>query len=533
MIDEAIDRDALLRVFLAEAEENVASMEESLVALESAPGDAALIATIFRAAHTLKGNCASVGLDSVVELAHATEDLRHELRAKRFPVTADLITLLLQAADALKSIVPKAAAAPDVPQRIDESLLRALREATASGRYVANALPAAEDVRTPAASRNTTVRVHTRKLDLLLNAVSELTITRGHVRAVAGDTADSSDALDHLDALTDRIQELVLQMRMVPIGTVLRQQVRTVRDLSTRAGKLVTVDVAGEDVELDTSVIERLRDALTHMVRNSVDHGVESIEDRTARGKDPRARIALRASHREGMIVVEISDDGAGIDPAKLRERAGAMQVDVTALGERDLLRLILMPGFSTAEKVTEVSGRGIGLDIVERNISAVGGSINIQSELGRGTTFTIRLPLTVAVLHGLSARVGPELYIVPLPAVAECLDMPLEADGQNGRSGVFSLRGEPVPFLRLRHYFKAPGDAPQREKLVVVEHDRRRAALVVDELVGETRAVVKPMSRLFRRSAWISGSALLGSGDIGLVLEVASILDDAVKDMR
>jgi two-component system chemotaxis sensor kinase CheA len=203
----------------------------------------------------------------------------------------------------------------------------------------------------------------------------------------------------------------------------------------------------------------------------------------------------------------------------------------VTALSERDLLRLILMPGFSTATRVTEVSGRGIGLDIVDKNISAVGGSISIESELGRGTKFTIRLPLTVAVLHGLSARVGAELYIVPLPAVAECLDLPTDVQAANGYSGVFSLRGEAVPFLRLAHHFQSSGQAAASEKLVVVEYDRRRAALVVDELIGETRAVVKPMSRLFRRSTWISGSALLANGEIGLVLEVASILDDVAHD--
>lgn len=537
MIDDGIDRDALMRVFLAEAEEILASMEESLLALERAPEDDALIATIFRCAHTLKGNCATVGFDSVVELAHAAEDLLHELRARRFPVTPDLITLLLRAADALKTLVPQAAATPGAPPTPDGALVEALRQSAATGRFVPVAMPAAtpapDDPPMPAAARTTTVRVHTRKLDLLLNSISELTIARGRVRAVAGGGTDAEDALDELDTLTDRIQDLVLQTRMVPIGAVLRQQVRTARDLATREGKLVAVDVSGEDVELDTSVIERLRDALTHMVRNAVDHGVESVERRRAAAKNECATIAIRAAHREGMIVVEVADDGAGIDRAVLRERGRAMQIDVDALGERELLRLILLPGFTTAAKVTEVSGRGIGLDVVEKNISAVGGSINIETNLGRGTTFTIRLPLTVAVLHGLSARVGSELYIVPIPAVAECLDLPPESPATSTRSGVFRLRGETVPFLRLRHYFRSSGEAAEREKCVVVEYDRRRAALVVDEVLGETRAVVKPMSRLFRRSTGISGSALLGSGDIGLVLEVASILDDAVRDMR
>lgn len=540
MIDEAIDRDELLRVFLAETEEVVTTMEDSLLALEVTPDDPDLIATIFRAAHTLKGNCASVGLDTVVALAHGAEDLLHELRERRFAATPDLITLLLLAADSLKTLVPQCIATPDAAPAPDPALVDALRQAAATGHYVMAATARSAATGGRAAAASATVRVHVRKLDGLLNAVSELNITRGRVRGLSPSVeAELDDALDHLDHLTDRIQDLVLQTRMVPIGGLFRQQVRTVRDLAAKVGKDVAIQISGEDVELDTSVIEHLRDPLTHMIRNAVDHGIESADIRAQRGKSLRASVALRASHREGMIVVEIADDGGGLDPARLRERARSMGIEVDDLSERDVQRLILRPGFSTAREVTEVSGRGIGLDVVEKNVSAVGGSIGIDSEVGRGTTFTIRLPLTVAVLHGLSARVGPELYIVPLPTVSECLDMPADAGASEDHLGVFTLRGEALPFMRLRHHFQSPGVRAEQEKVIVVEYARNRAGLVVDELIGETRAVVKPMSRLFRSSGWISGSALLGNGEIGLVLEVASILDnvgarrDMTGDMR
>jgi two-component system chemotaxis sensor kinase CheA len=528
MNDDSIDRDELLRVFLAEAEEILSTMEESLVALESAPDDDERIATVFRAAHTLKGNCAMLGLDATVALAHAAEDLLDGLRQHHFAVTRDLITLLLRTADALKTLIPRSVAHPDAAPQPEPELVEALRRAAATGRYeVASKKRAAGGEAGETAAATTTVRVHTRKLDALLNAVSELNITRGRVRALApSGRADLDDTLDHLDHLVDLIQDLVLQTRMVPIGPVFRQQVRTARDLATRVGKQVAVEISGEDVELDTSVIERLRDPLTHMIRNAVDHGIESPELRRARGKSAAATIGLRASHHDGMIVVEVADDGAGLDLVRLRERARVMGIDAGRLSDREVLRLILVPGFSTAREVTEVSGRGIGLDIVEKNVSAIGGAIGIESEMGRGTTFTIRLPLTFAVLHGLSARIGPELYIVPLPAVSECLDMPAE-NGSAAESGVFTLRGDAVPFLRLRGHFASPGHAADIEKVIVVEYGRNRVGLVVDELIGETRAVVKPMSRFFRRSGWISGSALLGSGEIGLVLEVASILDD------
>jgi two-component system chemotaxis sensor kinase CheA len=529
-MDDAIDRDALLRVFITETDENVAVMEETLVALERAPEDTALIDSIFRAAHTLKGNCASIGLDTVVELAHVTEDLLDELRSRHIKVTPDVITLLLRATDALKTLVPRALATPDAPPQIDAALLEALRRA-AEGR-VAAAEPAAAASADAPILRSNTVRVPTRKLDVLLNAMSEVTVARGRVRALCEREAivspELADGLAHLDQLTDLLQELVLQTRMVAIGPVLRQQVRTARDLATREGKLVAVDISGDEVEVDTSVIERLRDPLTHMIRNAVDHGIEPAAVRQAKGKPARGTISIRAFHRQAMIMIEVSDDGAGIDRQRLIEKARSMEIDVESISERDLLRLVLLPGVSTAREVTDVSGRGIGLDVVEKNISAIGGSIGIESEAGVGTTFTLRLPLTVAVVHGLSVRVGGESYIVPLPAVAECLDMPLDAPAS--KSGVFSLRGEPLPFLRLRQYFDTKEEPSAREQVVVVEYDHKRAALVVDELFGEARAVVKPMSRLFRRATWISGSALLGSGDIGLVLEVASILDDATR---
>jgi two-component system chemotaxis sensor kinase CheA len=344
----------------------------------------------------------------------------------------------------------------------------------------------------------------------------------------AESSPELGDALVQLDQLTDLLQELVLQTRMVTIGPVLRQQVRTARDLATREGKQVAVDIEGEDVEVDTSVIERLRDPLTHMIRNAVDHGIEPTSVREAAGKPARGTISLRAFHRQAMIMVEISDDGAGIDLDRLQEKARAQQIDTESMSQRDLLRLVLLPGISTATEVTNVSGRGIGLDVVEKNVSAIGGSIAIESEYGKGTTFTLRLPLTVAIMHGLAVRVGHESYLVPLPAVSECLDVPAEAPAGT-KSGVLNLRGEPLPFIRLGQYF-GTNEKPEREQVVVVESDRKRAALLVDELLGEARAVVKPMSRLFRRSTWISGSALLGGGDIGLVLEVASILDDATR---
>ncbi|HEU4883510.1 MAG TPA: chemotaxis protein CheW, partial [Longimicrobium sp.] len=311
---------------------------------------------------------------------------------------------------------------------------------------------------------------------------------------------------------------------------VFRPYLRTVRDLAFANGKLCRVVVEGEDVEVDTSVVEHLRDPLTHLVRNAVDHGIEPPETRRRAGKDPCGTVTLTARHEGSSIVVRMSDDGAGLDRARIAARARALELaaDPERMGDAELFRLILEPGFSTAETVTDLSGRGVGLDVVRRSVEALRGSLSIESRPGEGTAFTLRLPLTLALVEGFAFASGGETFIVPLETVVECMELPrVRHDGVG--EGVVSLRGAPLPYLRLRDALALPGEPPRRESMVVVRHESGPAGLVVDTLLGATQSVVKPLGTAFDGVAGFSGSTILGSGRVGLILDVPVLVRRAL----
>jgi two-component system chemotaxis sensor kinase CheA len=331
------------------------------------------------------------------------------------------------------------------------------------------------------------------------------------------------------------LQELVMQARMVPLGTAFRPQVRAVRDLALSQGKQVKLVCEGGEVEVDNAIIEGLRDPLTHLVRNAVDHGIESPESRRALCKDPVGTVVLKASHQGGRIVVEIRDDGAGLDEAGIAARARERKIcaEPERLPREELLNLILLPGFSTAEKITEVSGRGVGMDIVRRNIESLHGTLAIESERGKGVRFVITLPLTLAIVDGFAVGAGGETYVLPIEAVAECVELP-RSESRNGRAtGVLNLRGQPLPYLRLRDFFGLGGEPASRESVVVIRHGEGRAGLAVDELHGEGQTVIKPLASLFRRVPGVSGSALLGDGRVALILDVGNLMRAALAALE
>ena len=292
---------------------------------------------------------------------------------------------------------------------------------------------------------------------------------------------------------------------------------------SRQPGKSARLVIEGEDVELDAKVIELLRDPLTHLVRNALSHGVEAPSERAARGKDPCGVVRLGAVREAGGIVIEVSDDGAGLSRERIVERARAMGLlgELGDPGDAELQRLIFEPGFTTAASVSEVSGRGVGLDVVERNVEALRGSVSVVSRPGAGTTFTIRLPLSLAIVPGFAVSVGAETYILPLESVLECLELDREAHAGPDGSGVMSLRGEPLPYRRLRLQFRVGGAPPPREFVVVLEHAGRRIGVVVDALLGDSQTVLKPLGRIFRDVPGLAGSAILGSGRVALILDV------------
>jgi two-component system, chemotaxis family, sensor kinase CheA len=541
-----LDRAELLQIFSAESEENLRDMELAFVQLESSPQDEETLQAIFRAAHTIKGNAAGLGFLALAKFAHGVEDVLDGLRAGAMVLTTPLATILLQSVDALRQLVVAAVRGSDelLPEHLEllEDLMIEAGGGQISGadrRETRKERQADGTVRSgQAGARAQTLRVEIDKLDRMLNLAGELAVARERLAGLLEETDRVRQIEDILEAhrAADRLfidlQEEVMKIRMVPLGPTFRQFVRTVRDIATAQGKLADVELSGEDVDVDMNVIEHLRDPLTHIVRNAVDHGIEDPEARTALGKDPRGRLSLQAWHEGGSIVIKVQDDGAGLERTKVIERARAMgySADFDTLADSELFRLILEPGFSTAPEVTEFSGRGVGMDVVRRNVEALRGVISIDSRAGIGTTITIRLPLTLAIIRGFAVGVDEETYIMPLDAVIECIEFPRDGGEAFASRGVINLRGQALPYVRLRDCFRMGGQPTARENVLVLRYYDQRVGLVVDRLFGENQTVIKPLSRTLGDLPGVSGSAILGNGRVALILEIEGLLREALR---
>lgn len=388
--------------------------------------------------------------------------------------------------------------------------------------------------RKPAAEART-IRVDAEKLDHLINLIGELVISRQRVDLLAAQTGSAPllEAVAALGGFTEHIRDAALTLRMVQIGDTFQRFRRIVRDTAHELGKSIDLEISGAETELDRSMVEKLTDPLTHIVRNALDHGIESVEQRRERGKSDTGTLRLSAYHDAGNIVIEISDDGGGLNVEKIRAKAvanGLIDPNLE-LSSYDLHQLIFHPGLSTAEKVTDLSGRGVGMDVVKRNIEALQGGIDIESTPGEGTLFRIRLPLTLAIIDGFHVAARNTQFIIPQTTVLECMDL-ASLPAVKGRNCV-NLRGEPIPFIRLSDIFAlAPATfAVQdvREKLVVVQFGNERAGIVVEHLYGEVQTVVKPLSPIFQALKGVGGSSLLGSGDIAFILDIPQLIELAI----
>jgi two-component system chemotaxis sensor kinase CheA len=528
-LHSGIDREALLAVFSEEARESLAAMEQALLMLEKHPASDDLLQEIFRAAHTIKGNAACVGFDAVTTLAHRVEDVLDLLRARTLQFSGRTASLLLRAVDTLKAAVQRELEGNASLPASADGVMRELAVLAAEAQAAAKTVDT-EDVQAPSARppRATTLRVDIGRLDTLVDLTGEIAIARGRLRQMIEAGASRAELLEtfrEADRLHVDLQTVVMQARMVPLGPTLRQHARTVRDLAAALGKEARLIVEGEDVEIDTSIVEHLRGPLTHIIRNAVDHGIEPPQERIRAGKESCGTVRVRASHDGASVRIDVLDDGAGIDrPAVFATavRRGLVASDAR-LSDAQIDALLFQPGFSTASSVTSHSGRGVGMDVVRRSIEAVHGRVDVVSESGTGTAISIHLPLTLAVIDGFAVRVAGESYIVPLESVLECLAFDEATD--SSAAGVAMLRGEPLPFIRLRSWFALGGEHAGRESLLVVRHGGSHAGLVVDELLGGQQIVVKPLPRTFGRAAGISASSVTGHGRVALILDVATLL--------
>jgi two-component system chemotaxis sensor kinase CheA len=368
-----------------------------------------------------------------------------------------------------------------------------------------------------------TIRVDAARLDKLIDLVGELVIAQSSTGVQAGGAA--SEAQAEVMRLVDEVRHSALALRMVPIGTTLRRFERVVRDVCMELDKEVSLVITGADTEMDKALVERISDPLLHLVRNSLDHGIETAAERRRHGKSPQGTLRLNAYHDAGNIVIEVTDDGRGLDRERILAKAVERELVTpeAVLTDSDIYNLIFEPGFSTAAAVSNLSGRGVGMDVVKRNVAALRGSIEVETTRGIGTTIRIRLPLTLAIIDGFLVGVGQSSFIVPLDRVTECVELP---PGQLGRE-CMNLRGEVLPFIRLRQLFHIPGPPARRQSVVIVEQSGQRTGLVVDALLGELQTVIKPLGVLFSRVRCISGSTILGNGEIALILDVGPLIAD------
>ena len=540
------DREKIIAAFVAESEEGLERTEQYLIAAETDPGNTELLDEMFRVAHTIKGNASALEFPELAGFAHVMEDLLEALRKHEITISRELISLLLNGVDALRALVPAAAEGSDGLSPLHQALKKAIAR-YASGRV--GAPPASEssnDRPSPppvpgsmpsGGTRNRTLRVDVEKLDQMLNLTGEIAIAQGRLRRMIEELKTESGRIylemqREVERLQKNLQEQVMGVRLVSVGPLFQQFARSVRDISQSHNKLARLEIVGADVEVDTRVLEHLKDPLLHMIRNAVDHGIESPQARRAAGKSSCGLLKLTAFHKAGSIVIQLSDDGAGFNRQRILAKARALNLldDGEKATDHELFNLVFKAGFTTAVEVTDLSGRGVGMDVVRRNIELLRGNIEIHSTAGQGTTITIRLPLTLAIIEGFSVVANNETYVIPLEMISECLELPIDQISSD-KVGVINLRGEPLPYLRLREVFGTPSQLPIRENVVVIHREGGYAGIAVEKLLGECQAIIKPLNRIFRNVPGVSGSTILDDGRVALILDTGALLREVVAE--
>ncbi|OGW15373.1 MAG: hypothetical protein A3G93_07385 [Nitrospinae bacterium RIFCSPLOWO2_12_FULL_45_22] len=564
----------IIEEFLSEAQELLDGLEQNLVELERHPENMDLLNDIFRSIHTIKGAAGFLGFNQLVELAHHTENLLSKLRQGGMRVGATIMDILLQAVDMLKTMVgdiaqenPQQYHLDSLYQKIDLILnkkkgsakkntkpaYRSVDETDESGKAEIKPLSRyleqkpEEKPRPSNIEADKTIRIDIERLDNIMNLVGELVLARNRLiklnTALEEKYEDEKlleplrETTNNLSLITSDLQLAVMRARMLPIKKVFSKFPRLVRDLARELGKEIDLEVSGEDTELDKSVIEEIGDPLVHILRNSVDHGIELPEERKAQGKPPQGRIKLSAYHEGDHIIIEMEDDGKGIDVAAVQAKAIAKglidESEVMHLGEKECLNLIFLPGFSTNQEATDISGRGVGLDVVKTHIIKLNGQIDLATEKGKGSRFRLRLPLTVAIIPALMVGVSSEIFAIPLVSVIEAVRIsPGEIKTIKGHE-VVKLRDTVLPLIRLGEIFGLRlTDGFERNSLyiVIIGLAEKRIGLVVEKLYGQEEVVIKGLGDYFADNREISGVTITGDGRIVLILDIGNLVGQVVS---
>ncbi len=558
--------DDLTKEFIAESQEGLDRMERCLTELETRPDDAGLLGEIFRAVHTIKGTTGFLGFDRLEKLAHAGEHLLGSLRDGRLAVSSELISGLLLLLDGLRAILVlieetggEGTRSSDEdgeliaelavlngampPAEIEPALLQAVVDTgeTTAGPTSAKVADAASAPTSASANsdrngagNDKTLRIDVDVLNRMMNLVGELVLTRNQMLQSDMASANFPELARRLDSVTADLRETVMQARMQPVGNLFGKFPRMVRDLARTCGRDVRIEFTGQETGLDKSLLEAIKDPLTHAVRNAVDHGIEAPADRVLAGKPAEGCVRLKAFHQSGSVVIEVTDDGAGIPMervlAKAIERNLVTPEQAAGMSEREALQLIFLPGFSTAAAVTTVSGRGVGMDVVRANVEKVGGSVEVESRRGEGTTLRLRVPLTLAIVPSLVVRSGGQCFALPQSALVELVDIPQREFARVvqriGSAELYRLRERLLPMVWLDRLLGLDADSPESSHghyLAVLEADGCRYGLVVDDLMSPEEIVVKPLSPVLREIGMFSGATVLGNGTLALILDVGA----------
>jgi len=583
-----IEDEGLVRDFITEGLEYISEIEVNILNLEQDPSDKDCINTLFRPFHSIKGVAGFLNLSDIRTLAHSLENLLDKARNDELEVTPSLIDVVLDGSDTLKSMigrlmdrvegkearplnadmsllmkkiedVEKGVEGAPKPKKLGEILLSdgviseealeaslrtsqealpkkkigetLIQEGKASPKQVTQALrKQVEQI-----SDATTIRIDTRKLDDLIDMVGELVITQSMIQQGLSQQFNADRKLMRTVAqffrITSELQRISTSLRMMPIKQTFQRMARLARDLGKNAGKQLAVELEGEETEIDRNMVDEIYNPLVHMIRNSVDHGLESAEERLRAGKPEKGLIRLKAYHRGGNIVIEIADDGKGLNTEKIVNKAKKNGIIGNAenLTEQDIYRLIFLPGFSTAEKVTEVSGRGVGMDVVRQAIDRLRGKMDIESASGKGTTFVTSFPLTLAIIDGMIVKVGSERYILPTTAIRQAL-RPVRSSYNSiaGKGETINVMGTLLPLVRVYELFnKEPMHRNPWEAIVIVlEGEGRSKCLMVDEIIGKAEVVIKSLGEGLKNIKGISGGAILGDGQIGLIIDPEGLFD-------
>ncbi|QIR41615.1 chemotaxis protein CheA [Tolypothrix sp. PCC 7910] len=542
---ELTEIDDDIEAFLVESYENLDQIERDIIEMEKESGNGEELVRIYRSLHTLKGNCGFLPFPKLEALAHAAESLLSSLRERTLAITPQIISTLLQTIDSIRQMLSTIAA---TRKEGDRDYVELIQRLTALQQTQSAVSPSPQPVElfdseledSTLTTSESHIRVNVGLLDQVMNLVGELVLARNQVMKLSTKLKDSNltAACQSLNTITGELQEQVMKTRLQPINSIWQKFPRVVRDLAIASGKQVAVEMVGIDTELDKSIIEAIKDPLTHLIRNCVDHGIEFPAERTAKGKPAVGRLFLKAGYESGKVNIEIGDDGRGLNLDRLKARSQQLGLvsatQAAAMSDSEAMNLIFLRGFSTAEQITNLSGRGVGMDIVKDNIEKINGSIEIDSQLGQGTTFKLKIPLTLAIISALIISSSGEFYAIPQGNLQELVRLEMEQGLKNIEIfydvPVYRLRGELVPLIYLDQILQIANTVTNSELLsiAIIQAENYRFGLVVDSIEDIQEIVVKPLGKQLKNVSLFAGATILGDGKVALIIDIVGLAKQA-----